>query len=159
MSQESESHKRRAHRLRIGRHSERNRTYHVVTSTQDRTRFFTNLFAGRIVVNAMIREDDAGHVNTLAFVVMPDHLHWLFTLSGSRSLSKTVGTMKSYSTRRLNSQFGRRGRIWRSGFYDHAIRSDEILVQVARYIIANPLRAGIVKSVGDYSLWHSVWVK
>ncbi len=154
-----ESRSGRAHRLRIGRHSERNRTYHIVTSTLDRTRFFANLFAGRIVTNAMRREDEAGHVNTLAFVVMPDHLHWLFTLSGSRSLSKAVGTMKSYSTRRLNEHLVRSGQVWRSGFYDHAIRNDEVLVHVARYIIANPLRAGIVRSVRQYSLWDSVWVK
>ena len=159
MRQQFECRKRGVHSLRIGRFSEPRRIYHVITSTKDRSRIFSNLFAGRVVINAMYREDEAGHVDTLAFVVMPDHLHWLFKLNGSRSLSSTVGTMKSYSTRRLNSLLKRRGRIWQSGFYDHAIRSDDVLVHVARYIIANPLRARIAKSVRQYSLWDSVWVK
>ena len=147
-----------AHRLRFGRCSEKNRIYHVVTSTDGRETLFSNLYAGRLVVNAMQREDEAGHTTTLAFVVMPDHLHWLFRLNGSRSLSGTTGTMKSFSTRQINSILGRRGRIWRPGFYDHAIRIDEVLVQVARYIVANPLRAGIVTSMRHYALWDSLWV-
>jgi hypothetical protein len=32
------------------------------------------------------------------------------------------------------------------------------LVRVARYIIANPLRAELVTSVRHYSLWDSVWI-
>ncbi len=146
------------HRLRFGRCSEKYRMYPVVTSTNGREPVFSNLYTGRMVVNAMQREDEAGHTTTLAFVVMPDHLHWLFRLSGSRSLSGTTGTMKSFSTRQINSFLGRRGRIWRPGFYDHAIRIDEVLLQVARYIIANPLRAGIVTSLCHYSLWDSVWI-
>ena len=159
MNSEIKGNRRRAHRLRTGRYSERNRIYHVVTSTHDRIPYFTKLFSGRVVIDAMHREDEAGHVETLAFVVMPDHLHWLFILCGSRSLSTAVGTMKSYSTRRLNSLLERRGRIWRQGFYDHAIQNDEVLVHVARYIVTNPLRAGIVKTVRQYSLWDCVWVK
>ena len=147
-----------AHRLRIGRCSEKNRIYHVVTSTADREPYFSNLLVGRLVVNAMRREDEASHTTTLAFVVMPDHLHWLFSLNGSRSLSDTTGIMKSWSTRQINSFLGRRGRIWRPGFYDHAIRVDDVLVRVARYIIANPLRAKLVTSVRHYSLWDSVWI-
>jgi hypothetical protein len=29
---------------------------------------------------------------------------------------------------------------------------------VARYMIANPVRAGLVRRVGDYSFWNAVWV-
>ncbi len=148
-----------AHRLRLGRYSEKNRIYHIVTSTFRREPLFSNLYVGRLVVNAMQREDAAGHSTTLAFVVMPDHLHWLFRLNGSRSLSGITGTMKSFSTRKINLFLGRGGRIWRAGFYDHAVRVDEVLLHVARYIIANPLRAGLVTSVRRYSLWDSVWIK
>ena len=159
MKREKSSPKRGTRSLRTGRFSEPRRIYHVTTSTHDRSRIFNELFAGRVVVNAMRREDAAKHVDTLAFVVMPDHLHWLFRLNGSRTLSSTVGTMKSYSTRHLNAVLKRRGRIWQPGFYDHAIRSDEVLVHVARYIVANPLRAKIVNSIQQYSLWDCVWVK
>ena len=48
--------------------------------------------------------------------------------------------------------------IWQAGYYDHAIRKDEDIVNIARYIIANPIRAGLVKKVGDYPHWHAIWL-
>ncbi|MFV3290267.1 transposase, partial [Pseudomonas sp. NY11955] len=29
---------------------------------------------------------------------------------------------------------------------------------VARYIVANPIRAGLVSRVGDYPHWDAVWL-
>ena len=37
--------------------------------------------------------------------------------------------------------------------------SDEDLVAVARYIVANPVRAGLVKNVRDYPHWDAVWLE
>ena len=48
--------------------------------------------------------------------------------------------------------------VWASAYHDHAIRDDEDLRAVARYIVANPLRAGLVKSVADYPFWDAVWL-
>ena len=117
-----------------------------------------SLRCGRAVVQSMLREDRAGHTMTLAFVVMPDHLHWLFQLAGSRSLSRTVNTMKSFAARQVNGLANRRGPVWQRGYYDRAIRRDEDLVTVARYIVTNPLRAGIAKSLRMFPLWYAVWV-
>ncbi|MCY1446959.1 hypothetical protein D9M71_635550 [compost metagenome] len=49
-------------------------------------------------------------------------------------------------------------KIWQKGFHDHALRHDEDLQDVARYIVANPLRAGLVKRAGDYPLWDAAWL-
>jgi len=144
--------------LRKGRRSLANQIYHVSSATAGRRTLFLDLDCGRVVVSAMRREQQAGHAETLAFVVMPDHFHWLMLLSGSRALSVCVNTVKSLSSRRINQRLGRHGQVWQTGFYDRAIRRDDDLVRVARYIIANPLRAGIVETVCDYPLWDAKWV-
>ncbi len=41
---------------------------------------------------------------------------------------------------------------------DHALRKDEDLVHLARYVVANPVRAGLVERLGDYPLWDAQWV-
>ena len=41
-------------------------------------------------------------------------------------------------------------RLWQESFYDHVVRPEEDLSAIARYIIDNPVRAGIVKSPLDY---------
>ena len=143
---------------RIGRHSGHNQIYHVSTATSGRRPLFTALRNGRIVVQAMKCEDAAGHTVTLAFVVMPDHLHWLLQLVGDRSLSDCVCVMKSHSAREINATIGSKTAIWQRGFHDRAIRKDDDLVTIARYIVANPLRAGIVDSISRYSLWDAKWL-
>ena len=52
----------------------------------------------------------------------------------------------------------RSGTFWQIGYYDHAVRSDEALEKLGRYIVANPLRANLVDSVGDYAFWDAIWV-
>jgi len=97
-------------------------------------------------------------VETLAYTVMPDHVHWLIQLCGQASLSQVLHSLKSVSAHRLNHHLGRTGRFWQAGFHDHALRREEAVIDAARYIIANPLRAGLVGSVGDYPHWDAVWV-
>jgi REP-associated tyrosine transposase len=106
----------------------------------------------------MQSETERGQVNTFAFVVMPDHFHWLLQLMNGGSLSRTLHNVKAGSTRGINRFLGRHGSIWQKGFYDRALRSDDDLKSVARYIVANPVRAGIVKRYGDYPLWDAKWL-
>jgi len=49
-------------------------------------------------------------------------------------------------------------RIWQRGFYDHAHRYEEDMRDIARYIIANPMRLGLVKSAGEYPHWDAIWL-
>lgn len=97
-------------------------------------------------------ETTACHADTLAFVVMPDHIHWLVQLKTSASLSETVRLYKAGVSRKL----GRR--IWQRGFHDHALRADEDVAGVARYIVANPLRAGLCDKIGNYPYWNAKWL-
>ena len=144
--------------LRKGRFSSRNFIYQVSTATADRMPVFEDFLFARTVILSMKREDDAGHTETLAFVVMPDHLHWLFQLKSDRSLAGSINSMKSHATRTINRLSRRQGSLWQKGFYDRAIRRDEDLRAIARYIVANPLRAGIARTVAMYPFWDSVWV-
>ena len=152
------SRKRGTVTLRTGRYSARNRIYHVTTATHERTRWFSDFEIGRMLVKYLAREERCGHVKSLAFVVMPDHLHWLFQLLTSRHFSTAVNNVKSLTAREINRRNSRIGQFWQKGFYDRAIRSDEDVVGIARYIIGNPVRAGIVGQVADYPLWDTIWV-
>jgi putative transposase len=144
--------------LRKGRFSGQNQIYHISTATVGREPIFVAFQHARMVIQSVRREDLAGNTETLAFVVMPDHLHWLLRVKAERSLSVCVNTMKSFATRSINRCTGRHGKLWQKGFYDRAIRREEDLVSIARYIVANPLRAGIVKSVREYPHWDAVWL-
>ncbi len=128
--------------LRRGRYSEFGRAYLVTTTTSNRQPIFGSFSAARVVIHEMSNLELNGHVNSLAWVLMPDHLHWLFSLGDKYSLSKTMEILKGRSAVKLNKQLSRNGRVWQKGFHDHALRKEEDVKTVARYIVANPLRAG-----------------
>lgn len=146
-----------SHRLRRGRYSEQNRIYLLTTNTLNREPIFLDWRVGRQVVEQFRRAQEQGLAESLAWVVMPDHFHWLLTLQQG-SLDELMCRTKSLSSRAINQAIGRTGSRWQQGYHDHALRHDEDIKHVARYVIANPLRAGLVKRVGDYPLWDARWL-
>ena len=137
-------------RLRKGRHSQPNQIYHVITNTKNRQPVFKNHAFARVLIHQLMAQQP--HASTLAFVVMPDHLHWLLQINQLQTLSTIVKNTKAKTAQAIGKP------IWQAGYYDHAIRKDEDIVNIARYIIANPVRAGLVKRVGDYPHWDAIWL-
>jgi putative transposase len=138
--------------LRKARFSQSGGVYLVTTVTLDRRPVFDCFSSARCVVRVLQMEHAAGRAMTLAYVVMPDHLHWLLTLGSTVPLSQVVRTVKSVVAHQLG------GRIWQQGFHDHAVRAEEDLPAMAWYIVNNLVRAGLVSKVGHYSHWDAVWV-
>ncbi|MDB5981161.1 MAG: transposase [Pseudomonas sp.] len=146
-----------SHRLRTGRFSEHGRIYLVTSKTLHRRPVFQDWRLGRLLVNEMKQVHEEGLVSSLAWVIMPDHCHWLFELKRG-SLASLMRRVKSRSGIAVNKALGNEGRFWQLGYHDAAIRHDDYLKMFARYIVANPLRAGLVERVGDYPLWDAVWL-
>jgi len=143
--------------LRIGRFSEDQRIYLLTATVEKREPIFADFQLGRLLAVELKAAHADGLVESLAWVVMPDHLHWLLVLRRG-SLSELMRRVKGRSARQINPLVGRCGRLWQDGFHDHALRDEEDVLPVARYIVANPLRAGLVERVGDYPLWDAVWL-
>ena len=143
--------------LRLGRYSQQNGIYFITTVTNQRIPWFQDFSFACIMCRSIENQRILSDAQNLCWVVMPDHIHLLLQI-GETPLDKVVNQLKSYSARLLNREIGRSGRFWDHGFYDHALRKEESLVGVARYIVANPLRAGLVGRYGDYPFWDAVWV-
>lgn len=143
--------------LRKGRFSEAGRTYLITTVVHQRHSVFSEWHVARLLVNELRTAEESGLAQSLAWVVMPDHLHWLVTLQ-TGSLSALIQRIKSRSAISINRVLLSQGQVWQKGFHDHALRQDEDLCAVARYIVANPLRAGLAQTIGDYPLWDAVWL-
>ena len=147
----------RGHALRSGRVSEPDRAYLLTAVTHNRQALLREWQLARLLVAEMRRLHEQQDVYSLAWVVMPDHLHWLVQLQ-SMPLQKLMLQLKSRSAITINRARNSSGRVWQKGFHDHALRLEEDLPATARYIVANPLRAGLVKRLGDYPLWDAIWL-
>ena len=141
--------------LRKGRWSKPSHIYVVTFVTDNRINWFEDLYLARAVIKCLNKCPDT---QTLAFVVMPNHVHWMIQISGERTLAKIVQASKSSSAHAINRLAKRKGKIWQPGFHDHAVRNEKALREIARYLVANPLRAKLVRSVKDYPFWDAIWI-
>jgi putative transposase len=89
--------------------------------------------------------------------LMPDHLHWLIELKGT-TLGTLMRRFKSRSSLVLHQAGVEHDPVGSLGITTGHLRREESMVHVARYIVANPLRAGLVRSVRDYPHWDAVWL-
>jgi putative transposase len=141
-----------SHSLRVGRHTQAGQIYLLTTVTLHRQPVFADFQAARCLIHCLRQASHLQHAETLAFVVMPDHLHWLMQLGEGIDLSRCMGSVKSISARQLGMP------LWQQGFHDHAVRKEEDLPALARYVVSNPVRVGLVKRVGEYPHWDAVWL-
>jgi REP element-mobilizing transposase RayT len=79
---------------------------------------------------------------------MPDHLHLLVLSTGSYSVVDFIRDFKQLTGFEFKKRTGRN--LWQKSYHDHIPRSEESLLAAARYIAANPLRAGLVTQPRDW---------
>ncbi|MDZ7753145.1 MAG: transposase [Gammaproteobacteria bacterium] len=138
--------------LRKGRRCIEGQEYLVTTVCSERRPVFSNATNMRLFVAEIRRLETQGDVDWLAWIVMPNHFHGLLRLKGNRCLPDIMRLLKGRSARALG------GPTWQEGFHDHALRKEEDRCAVARYLLANPVRAGIAVSLRDYPYWHCTWL-
>jgi REP element-mobilizing transposase RayT len=143
--------------LRKGRYSQRNRIYFITTVTEKRVRWFEQYGLAHELARKFQDQKCLPGAECLCWVIMPDHVHLLIRL-GDIELSKVMKAFKAITAQAMNRAIGRKGRFWQPGFYDHGLRKEENIREIARYIVANPLRAKLVKKIGDYPFWNAVWL-
>jgi putative transposase len=143
--------------LRKGRYSQVGGIYHVTLVTDGRIPWFQVFSFAQIMCRNLRRLDSRSEARSLCWVVMPDHAHLLLQL-GESDLSGVVRRLKGRSGLQLNREIGRKGRFWSPGFHDHGLRREEDVRGIARYIVSNPLRAGLVQRLGDYPYWDAAWL-
>jgi putative transposase len=150
----------RSSALRKGRVSIRGQVYHVTARCLPGTSPFADFSSACFASRAFLLAAARSEVVLLAWVLMPDHAHWLIEVGAAANLSKAVAALKRDSASAVNAVngSGRGVSLWQSGFHDRAVRSDENLTAVARYVVANPLRARLVDRIGDYPFWNAVWL-
>jgi len=139
------------------------------------TWFFTLALADRratyLVDHVDLLRESFRHVRqqypflVLAIVVLPDHLHTLWTLPAQDSdFAGRWRFLKGLFTRRIKSrgvamQVNQRGEhfLWQRRYWEHLIGSERDLAHHIDYIHANPVRHGYVTSAVDwpYSSFHT----
>jgi len=78
-----------------------------------------------------------------AYCFMPDHLHLLIEgKTENADMRKFISVFKQKAAFWFHRRYNLR--LWQPRYYDRVLRTDEATSAVARYILENPVRKGIV---------------
>jgi len=88
-----------------------------------------------------------------AYCLMSNHFHLMIETPRS-NLSRGMGQLNGMYTQRFNRTHARVGHLFQGRFKSIVVDKDAYLLELSRYIVRNPVAAGMVKDVGDWP-WSS----
>jgi putative transposase len=123
--------------------------YFLTFCCADRQARFSDEAPVTLVLEQFLRAGTAAGCAISAYVFMPDHAHLLIEGACADADGRQFFRLaKQLSGYRYQRAFGRR--LWQRYAYEHLIRNDFATLSVMRYIVENPVRAGLVAQVDDY---------
>ncbi|HUR98190.1 MAG TPA: hypothetical protein VMZ26_09025 [Pyrinomonadaceae bacterium] len=121
------------------------------------------------IVADSLRYRDGRVYDLAAYCIMSTHVHAVFTPflntasltevknshpvrfeSSEPTLSAIMQSLKGYTAYQANKLLKRTGAFWEVESYDHEIKNEEEFGRVTRYVLNNPVKAGLVK---DWTEW------
>jgi putative transposase len=131
--------------------------YFVTFCTFERRDLLSDVVTAQSVLSQFRRTSHRNKFAILAYCLMPDHVHLLLEGRSERSdFRGLIKSLKQSSGQRYASRA--KQRLWQEGYWDRVLRPDDDAKKIARYIVENPVRAGLVRCAVDYPLVGSdVW--
>ena len=106
------------------------------------------------LVETALLHFDGQRYRTLAWRLMPNHVHVVVEMMDSQSLSDIVASWKSFTAHKANALLERNGRFWHADYFDRFMRNEEHLNQTIEYVEQNPVKAGMAARASDWA-WSS----
>jgi putative transposase len=123
--------------------------YFVTICTDKRRMSFTDRVAATWMTSQISHTFEAERFAVIAFCVMPDHVHLL--LEGLTEDADLRAVMHNWKLRTAFTWKQRTGqRLWQEGYYDYVLRDEDSVPGIVKYIISNPIRAGLINDVTKY---------
>jgi REP element-mobilizing transposase RayT len=97
---------------------------------------------------------DSRRYALVCYCVMPNHVHVVidvrkyipeaYRIKQAYALTRIMESIKRFTARKSNELLGRMGKFWQKESYDRVVRDGKELNETLRYIIENPVKAGLV---------------
>lgn len=117
--------------------------------TSGRRQAFTSKDNVERTLAQFLRAGVETRVALVAYCFMPDHVHLIVQTNDiTGDLARFARLAKQYAGYAHSQQAG--GRLWQPGWHDRLLRKSDDLVTVIRYVLQNPIRAGLAREVPEY---------
>ena len=123
--------------------------YFLTFCTHQRRRAFVTRDRVELVHDHILRTGQELRFAIVVYCYMPDHLHLLVEGEADDADCRLfISRAKQFSGFYYRRVFGER--LWQRYGYERTLRREESTVSVARYILTNPVRAGLVRDPREY---------
>jgi putative transposase len=122
------------------------RTFFVTTNTSIGRALLQSERNATLLIDLLRSYVAAGKFQLHDFVIMPDHVHLLITVSGDTTIERAMQFIKGGFSYRLKKELGYLGEVWQHGFSEVRVEDRESYVRHQEYIAQNPVKAGLVDS-------------
>jgi len=131
--------------------------YFVTFCTRARSETFSDPAIASLVLMHFRRTARHAAFAILAYCLMPDHVHMLVEgKTATADFRRFIKRLKQASAQAYSHRTGHR--LWQEGYYDRVLRPGDDAQAVARYIVGNPVRAGLAASPLEYPhVGSDVW--
>ncbi len=128
--------------------------YHIVTRGIDRRRLFRYKQDFESFYRIIQEYLKKYKIYLLHYCLMPNHIHLLVKAEKSHDLPKFMQSLLQKYASKFRKKYKSVGFVFQNRYKSKLIDNDAYLLECARYIERNPLRANIVKELSEY-LWSS----
>jgi REP-associated tyrosine transposase len=123
--------------------------YSLTLCTDYRRRMFVEPSVVTLVTEQILRAATETGFAVIAYCFMPDHLHLLVEgIRDDADCLRFIKFAKQYSGYYYSKLRGEK--LWQRYGFEHVLRDDELVPVIARYILQNPVRAGLVVDPRNY---------
>ncbi|AFH48909.1 Hypothetical protein IALB_1198 [Ignavibacterium album JCM 16511] len=103
------------------------------------------------IVKSTLHYPDGKDYKLICYCIMPNHFHFVIgLLPKNKGISKIMQSIKRISARDCNKVLNRSGAFWQDESFDRWVRDDKELYFVIRYVLLNPMSAGLVDNWYDW---------
>jgi REP element-mobilizing transposase RayT len=127
--------------------------WHVTSRGNERREVFVDDDDRREFLRFLGRSVDLFGWKLHAWVLMGNHFH-LVVGTPEATLSRGMRQLNGDFAQHFNRRHGRDGHVFQGRFKAILVQRDAHLLELARYVVRNPVRAGMVASPGDWP-WSS----
>mgnify|MGYP001301553393 FL=1 len=128
-------------------------TYFFTVVVHERRPIFHDAVAAGVWLAAIAEVQRKRPFDLTAFVILPDHGHFIWTLpDGDSDFSTRWMLIKSSTRRRLMKLHLVSGQVWQHRFWEHCIRDDRDFDAHLDYVHFNPAKHGYVDDPMDWLL-------
>jgi putative transposase len=123
--------------------------YFLTFCVEHRVTVFSEEDAVSLVWSQFLRAAADESFSIIACCFMPDHVHMVVEgLEDDADLKRFISRARQFSGYHYRRKTGRR--LWQRYGYEHVLRDDEPTKAVVAYVLENPVRAGLAKTVYEY---------